>query len=870
MVKMNSYFKMSRVGGLVLILALFAMVTVPVHAADVITVEVDTVLDSDDAAYRACTAAADDCSLRGAISRANADTAHDYVITLPAGTYQLGIAPDATPDDNADGDLDVLGRVTIQGAGAALTFIQAGADQSSGLDRLVDVVGGGADLTLRDLTLRYGRASGGSGGAIRNAGTLSMETVTVAENTAVGQDAVEGKGGGVYNLGDLTLVGCTIAGNATSDQGMGVQQDGHLCGGGIYHESGTLIVTNSYVSQNTTLYVGGGLYSAGGSVVLSSTRVLTNAAEGSAGIYVAGGVVDVLSSTVAYNVGSAFGCGGVKNLGDLTLTGSSVSHNTAQSHGGGICNQGVLTVTDSILFDNVNRYSGGGIYNTGGTVILSASSVISNAATDSGGGIHSTNGEVAISASAIISNIAVSGGGIAAQGGTLYVRNSTLSDNRAIGGGGRGGAIIIAYSTLNIANSTLSGNAAVLEGGGIYAQNGALYILDSTLSDNRTTEVGSRGGGINILNNTLDIANSTLSGNAAVGDGGGIFATASIGAPSTVKVVNCTFVGNAGANGGAYAAFGIPTFMPVSGDISNSILTGSTGGDCYNNGGTLVGANNLIDDHAGGACSGISEAAVEGLELTLEDNGPSGATPILKTHMLLPGSNAIDGIAAGACTYTASAGNPLFGAGAAVAADSRGAPRPVDYDRDGSALCDIGAFERQAAETYTARVDDGDTVRFGATMVYVQDGAGGDSPGETTVVRYNQPPGGGSPDPGEMPFHVSVQPVVSTGLDITLTLCYADWELNGLDESSLSLYRYVAPDWIAVPADTLDTAANCATKHNVTELSAWTLGAPPEGPTAVNLLSVSARAVPNRLRVLGAVVGCVVLARMRRRRRHAL
>jgi hypothetical protein len=194
----------------------------------------------------------------------------------------------------------------------------------------------------------------------------------------------------------------------------------------------------------------------------------------------------------------------------------------------------------------------------------------------------------------------------------------------------------------------------------------------------------------------------------------------------------------------------------------------------------------------------------------------------------------------------------------------------VDYDRDGSALCDVGAFERQAAETYTTPARVGETVRFGATLVYVQDGSGGDSPGETTVVRHNQPPGGGTPDLGEMPFHVSVQPVISTGLDVTLTLCYADWELNGLDESSLSLYRYVAPDWVAVPADILDTVANCATKHNVTELSAWTLGAPPTGPAAVNLLFISARTALNRLMVLGAVVGCVLLTGMRRRRRHSL
>jgi hypothetical protein len=43
------------------------------------------------------------------------EVGYSYVVTLPAGTYELGIAPDATPDDNADGDLDIWSTVTIIG-----------------------------------------------------------------------------------------------------------------------------------------------------------------------------------------------------------------------------------------------------------------------------------------------------------------------------------------------------------------------------------------------------------------------------------------------------------------------------------------------------------------------------------------------------------------------------------------------------------------------------------------------------------------------------------------------------------------------------------------------------------------------------------
>ena len=71
--------------------SLAALAPPPVAHAATITVTVDTTTDSNDAAYQACTAAADDCSLRGAISKANADSGNDYVITLPTGTYTLTI-----------------------------------------------------------------------------------------------------------------------------------------------------------------------------------------------------------------------------------------------------------------------------------------------------------------------------------------------------------------------------------------------------------------------------------------------------------------------------------------------------------------------------------------------------------------------------------------------------------------------------------------------------------------------------------------------------------------------------------------------------------------------------------------------------------
>jgi len=62
-----------------------------------------------------------DCSLREAITAANADT-----ITLPAGTYTLAI-PGADEDGNATGDLDITSDLNVSGAGADTTVVDGNA-----------------------------------------------------------------------------------------------------------------------------------------------------------------------------------------------------------------------------------------------------------------------------------------------------------------------------------------------------------------------------------------------------------------------------------------------------------------------------------------------------------------------------------------------------------------------------------------------------------------------------------------------------------------------------------------------------------------------------------------------------------------------
>jgi hypothetical protein len=81
--------------------------------------------------------------------------------------------------------------------------------------------------------------------------------------------------------------------------------------------------------------------------------------------------------------------GGILNEGNLTLSGCTVTHNTANNgysgEGGGIANLGTMTMTGCTVTGNSASYRGGGVYNTG-LLIVTNSTVTQNTVADVKGG----------------------------------------------------------------------------------------------------------------------------------------------------------------------------------------------------------------------------------------------------------------------------------------------------------------------------------------------------------------------------------------------------------------------------------------------------------------------------------------------------
>ncbi len=146
------------------------------------------------------TAGGGDCTLRAALTEANATGGPD-VVTLAPGVHPTLSLAGSGEDANATGDLDVTGDVTLRGGGATL--------DAAGLDRALDVLAG--RLTVEDLTVtggdapEIGRTGWGSGARVT--GSLATRRVRFEGNvTANGQGAAISMDGGALDLVD-TWVG---------------------------------------------------------------------------------------------------------------------------------------------------------------------------------------------------------------------------------------------------------------------------------------------------------------------------------------------------------------------------------------------------------------------------------------------------------------------------------------------------------------------------------------------------------------------------------------------------------------------------------------------------------------------------------------
>ncbi len=267
----------------------------PLSPLPVVSITVDRADDTPSASL--CTAAANDCSLRGAVAFAN--SVPGTTIIVPAGTYNLTISGSVTSagsgegfsGNNGIGDLDVSqSNTSIVGAGAASTIID---QTSSANDRIIEVnpnLDSGFVFSISGVTLRGGRTPDGGGAIISGSfnNSTSISNVVFDGNQTIDNSS---PGGALWNIGGGTLnvSGSTFTGNSSADS----------AGGAITMDnfgSGDLTVTGSSFTGNTT----GASSSGGGAIAILGTggthNISTSSFAGNQATHPSGGGGAIFSS----------------------------------------------------------------------------------------------------------------------------------------------------------------------------------------------------------------------------------------------------------------------------------------------------------------------------------------------------------------------------------------------------------------------------------------------------------------------------------------------------------------------------------------------------------------------------------------------
>ncbi|MGA8047887.1 MAG: right-handed parallel beta-helix repeat-containing protein, partial [Dermatophilaceae bacterium] len=282
----------------------------------------------------------------------------------------------------------------------------------------------------------------------------------------------------------------------------------------LHETAGTVSIAGVTLTEGWSAEEGGALRSvAVGPLRLTDVTVTDSSSESEGGgIYYAMGALTLTRSTVSGN--SARGGGGLYGGGEptpsgqgarLTVTDSSMTGNTATSHGGGVAAEGATTVTISgtTIADNFAESHGGGFAVSGRSSLSLTGGVVEANRTPGDGG----------------------GGAVASEGSTT-VRGTTFRQNLAglpvgveITDGSGAGLTTSGTGAVTIEDALFEGNDATAEGGGMYLGSaGAVLVQDTEVRANRA----GAGAGIENAGMSVTLTRLHIHDNHAELDGGGI------------------------------------------------------------------------------------------------------------------------------------------------------------------------------------------------------------------------------------------------------------------------------------------------------------------------------------------------------------
>ena len=289
---------------------------------------------------------------------------------------------DDTPDDKSGNSYHLL---YLDGT--------AGGDITSGTR--VD----GFTVTLGNANGSSSENNAGGGGLFCDGAGEGNECSPTLANT-IFTDNQATDGGAVYNFGHNGESNPEIISSEfLSNESKGGVYDN---GGAIYNYESSIVVKNTYFSNNSAEY-GGAIYNDGGesSQLIVNSTFTGNTSDVDGGAIYSDSFFDPIS---------------------LTIAKSTFSENEASGYGGAVFTDGSdLTVAETIFFSNAASEDGGAIYGGNDILTVVGSTFYGNSANENGdgGAIYFSNDE------STIANAAFSGNDASLNGGALFISESS-------------------------------------------------------------------------------------------------------------------------------------------------------------------------------------------------------------------------------------------------------------------------------------------------------------------------------------------------------------------------------------------------------------------------------------------------------------
>ena len=454
-------------------------------------------------------------------------------------------------------------------------------------------------------------------------------TAVLGRNTVINNNTAK-SGGGVYTKGGkVTVNSSTITENKATGNGGGICAE----------DNSTVTVVGGEISSNTSAGVeqtasgGGGLYTNNSTVTLDKVTITGNKAindfrNDGGGILAAGSDLTITGSTITKNTAPDCGGGLFLSHTNANITGSTIEGNQAKKGAGVYLNDSpdvaeadctgshTHNITDTKINRNTASSMGGGMYVGQSNVTLTGSTLDGNVTTDKTGGqggaiVAYSAGDITLDSTTVTNNYAAAGGGIYSLGTAVSDTHITLRNNTKFTGNtaASGAGIYLAHSLgnnilLELSDSAIDNNTASSGGGGIFAYNGVqINANKASFNGNKAAS----GAGIYLYgqNNKVmaELTDSFIDNNIASDWGGGIFAYNG----AEVKANNTSISNNKGGNAG-----GLLVWNNSSAELSNgskvigNTATNGNGGGVYAINGTVTATDcDIIHNTATGNGGGI-------------------------------------------------------------------------------------------------------------------------------------------------------------------------------------------------------------------------------------------------------------------------